>query len=379
MHTVAEFSIGYRGYLNSQGVLGDDAPSASSAPELLVRAYGAMVLARIFDAKAIALQRTGQMGTYASCLGQEAIGAAIGLAMAEDDLFVPYYRDQATQLLRGVSMTEILQYWGGDERGSNFARQRRDLPNCVPIATQITHAAGAASAFKLRKLRQAVVVTCGDGATSRGDFYESINLAGAWQLPLVVVVNNNQWAISVRRQYQSGAATLAQKAIAAGIPGEQVDGNDFIAVHAAVSEALQRAYDGKGATLIEAICYRLSDHTTADDATRYRPAEELKQAWQQEPIKRLQTYLHQCGLWSAEREQGLQAEVQEAVAKAVAAYQQLPPAVPESLFEYVFAEWPAAYAWQRDMLRHRVARMAEPSDSLESGIEGHHSKGTSHE
>src|SRR5690606_1328211 len=142
MRTVAEFTIGYRGYLNAQGVLVEDAPSASTATELLVSAYRCMVLTRAFDAKAIALQRTGQMGTYASCLGQEAVGAAIGLAMAAEDLFVPYYRDQATQLLRGVSMTEILQYWGGDERGSNFAEQRRDLPNCVPIATQITQAAG---------------------------------------------------------------------------------------------------------------------------------------------------------------------------------------------------------------------------------------------
>ncbi|MGD9660335.1 MAG: pyruvate dehydrogenase (acetyl-transferring) E1 component subunit alpha [Porticoccaceae bacterium] len=376
MRTVAEFTIGYRGYLNAQGVLVEDAPSASTATELLVSAYRCMVLTRAFDAKAIALQRTGQMGTYASCLGQEAVGAAIGLAMAAEDLFVPYYRDQATQLLRGVSMTEILQYWGGDERGSNFAEQRRDLPNCVPIATQITQAAGAASAFKIRKLGHAVVVTCGDGATSRGDFYEALNLAGVWQLPLIVVVNNNQWAISVRREYQSGAATLAQKAIAAGIPGEQADGNDFIAVHAAVSEALQRAYAGKGATLIEALSYRLSDHTTADDATRYRSAEELKQAWQQEPIKRLQTYLHGRGLWSAEREQALQAEVQEQVANAVAAYQQLPQAEPESLFDYVFAEWPAAYAWQRDLLRHRVARMAAPS---EPGMQQQDSQGAGHE
>lgn len=362
------FSISLRNYLDADGNLQADpqlgpAPAASTDSQLLLRAYRHMVFSRALDSKIIALQRTGQMGTYASCLGQEAVGTGIGLALQTDDLFVPYYRDVPTQLLRGVSPIEIMQYWSGDERGANYAHQRRDLPNCVPIATQLTHAAGAAAAFKIRHQHQAVVSTCGDGATSRGDFYESLNLAGAWQLPLVVVINNNQWAISVRRQYQSGAATLAQKAIAAGIPAEQVDGNDIIAVHAAVSSALARARAGKGATLIEAISYRLGDHTTADDATRYRPADEVKQAWQREPIKRLQSWLHHQALWSPTQEQQLQSEVQQQIAEAVEGWRQLSPQPPSAMFEHLFAEWPRAYDWQKQRLNERHARLHGMSES----------------
>jgi pyruvate dehydrogenase E1 component alpha subunit len=361
MHTVAEFSIRKREYLQADGTLINAPPAACLDPQYLLAAYRHMVLSRTFDTKVIALQRTGQLGTYASVLGQEAIGTAIGLALQKDDLFVPYYRDVPTQLLRGVSMVEIMQYWGGDERGNNFANQPRDLPDCVPIATQITHAAGAATAMKIRRQAQAVVTTCGDGATSRGDFYEALNLAGAWQLPLVVVVNNNQWAISVRRQYQTGAATLAQKGIAAGIAAEQVDGNDIMALAAALDIALSRARAGKGATLIEAISYRLADHTTADDASRYRSAGEVSDAWSREPIKRLQTYLHQQGLWSPEQEKTLLAAVQQQVAAAVDAYRQIPPQAPDSLFEHLFAEWPAPYAWQRQILAAKVARQTSAS------------------
>lgn len=355
MQDVGNFSISYRQYLGVDGELVSSPPPQSCDKQLLLDAYRAMVLTRTIDTKAIALQRTGQMGTYASSLGQEAIGAGIGFAMQKQDVFVPYYRDQATQLVRGVGLVNLLQYWGGDERGSNFSGPSEDLPNCVPIANQITQAAGVATAIKVRHQKRAVVVTCGDGATSRGDFYEAINLAGTWQLPLVVVINNNQWAISVRRKYQSGAQTLAQKAIAAGIPGEQVDGNDIMAVHASVSDALQRAYAGKGATLIEAISYRLCDHTTADDASRYRPADELSRAWTQEPVKRLQSYLHSQKLWNAEKEKKLQADVQKLVLKAVDDYLALPPQPAESMFDFLFEQWPASYEWQREALRERLA------------------------
>ncbi len=322
--------------------------------EQLVKFYQTMVLIRHFDKKAIALQRTGQLGTYPSCLGQEAFSTGIGYAMQADDVLAPYYRDQAAQYLRGVRLDQMLQLWGGDERGNDVGGNARwDLPNCVPIATQITHAAGIATAFKCRNERRAVVTTCGDGATSRGDFYESLNVAGTWQLPLVIVVNNNQWAISVPRDLQTGAQTIAQKALAAGIEGVVVDGNDVSAVYATVSEALDKARHGKGATLIEAITYRLGDHTTADDATRYRAAEEVNRAWEHEPIKRLQTYLHQKGLWDPEKEQALQEQVQNEVEQAVETYLTLPPQQPTDCFDYLFEELPAALAAQRDRLANR--------------------------
>lgn len=356
------FSVSYRQYLQSNGELAEPPPPASCEGDLLLEAYRLMALSRALDTKAIALQRTGLMGTYASCLGQEAVGTGIGCAMRADDVFVPYYRDQATQLARGISPMNLLQYWGGDERGSHFIEPAEDLPNCVPVATQLSHAAGVAAAIKIRHQKRAVVATCGDGATSRGDFYEALNLAGVWHLPLVVVINNNQWAISVRREYQSAATSLAQKAIAAGIPGEQVDGNDVIAVHAAVANALQRARRGKGAMLIEAVTYRLSDHTTADDASRYRPAEELRQAWALEPIKRLQTFLHSRQLWDADEEQRLQAEIQQQVQEAVDAYLGHPPQVPGCMFDYLFEQWPAAREWQRDALQQRVGRLLKEAD-----------------
>ncbi|HET8707261.1 MAG TPA: pyruvate dehydrogenase (acetyl-transferring) E1 component subunit alpha, partial [Pseudomonadales bacterium] len=301
---------------------------------------------------AVALQRTGQMGTYPSCLGQEAIGTGIGFAMQDSDVFIPYYRDHATQMLRGVSIREILLYWGGDERGSQFQdpRARQDFPVCVPIATQITHAAGVAASFKVKKEHRAALVTCGDGATSRGDFYESLNAAGAWQLPLVVVVNNNQWAISVPRKLQTAAETIAQKAIAAGVPGEQVDGNDVIAVYDAVLRALTRAHSGKGPTLIEAISYRLSDHTTADDATRYRSNEELNKGWEKEPIKRLRDFLHQQNLWNEAKEIELQQRCQAKVQQGVAEYLAEPPQAVTAMFDYLYEKLPAAYLAQRESL-----------------------------
>ena len=326
--------------------------------DLLTRLYRQMVLTRLFDRKAVALQRTGRIGTYAPTLGQEAIGVAVGSLMRAEDVLVPYYRDTAVQLMRGVKMEEILLYWGGDERGSDYADPavREDFPICVPIATQSLHACGVATAFKIRGERRVAVTTCGDGATSKGDFLEALNVAGAWQLPVVFVVNNNQWAISVPRRIQCGAPTLAQKAVGAGLPGEQVDGNDIIAVYDRVGSALERARQGKGPALVECLSYRLGDHTTADDATRYRPDEEVRQAWQEEPVKRLQSFLAAQGVWDESREQALIADCQAQVQRAVTVFEAAGQQPVESVFEHPYARWPAALAEQREMLAERATR-----------------------
>ncbi|AUM11763.1 pyruvate dehydrogenase (acetyl-transferring) E1 component subunit alpha [Ketobacter alkanivorans] len=316
---------------------------------MLLESYRAMVMIRTFDQRVVALQRTGQMGTYASCLGQEAIGAGIGLALGAEDVFLPYYRDQATQYLRGVPLEQQMQYWGGNEWGNHFTGvAAQDFPNCVPIATQVTHAAGVASAIKIRGEKRCALVTCGDGATSRGDFYEAMNLAGVWQLPMIMVVNNNQWAISVPRQIQTGATTIAQKAVAAGIEGFQVDGNDVCAVYDAVHYAVKKAHCGKGSTLIEAVSYRLGDHTTADDATRYRSHEEVNEAWKREPIKRLQTCLHQKGLWSENQEQALLSECKQEVEQSVQAYLKHEEQPVSDLFDYLFEETPSHLVTQKE-------------------------------
>ncbi|MFZ3183485.1 MAG: pyruvate dehydrogenase (acetyl-transferring) E1 component subunit alpha [Pseudomonas sp.] len=351
----------YTRYLDPSGLPIAPLPAWAADHQLLIKLYRQMQLTRLFDLKVVALQRTGRIGTYAPNLGQEAIGVAIGSLMRPTDVLVPYYRDTAVQLMRGVRMEEILLYWGGDERGSAYSNPAvaEDFPICVPIATQALHACGVASAFKIRGQQRVVVTTCGDGATSKGDFLEALNLAGTWQLPMVFVVNNNQWAISVPRRLQCGAPTLAQKAIGAGFPGEQVDGNDVLAVYERLQVALERARHGKGPVLLECLSYRLGDHTTADDATRYRPADEVKQAWQEEPIKRLQAYLAAQGQWDEHREQALIADSQARVQQAVAAYEALEAQPALAALDYVYVQWPAALSDQRELLLERAARRAQ--------------------
>lgn len=347
MDIVAKFSIPYTRCLSPDGTLEQALPESVSVQEDLLPLYKSMVFTRRFDAKAVALQRTGRLGTYASSLGQEAISVAIGHLMRSEDVFFPTYREHGTQLMRGVTLEELLLYWGGDERGSNFSGPRQDFPVCIPIATQCTHAAGAATAFRLRSEARVAVVMCGDGATSKGDFYEAVNLAGIWELPMVFIVTNNRWAISVPRDRQSRAETLAQKAIAGGVPGEQVDGNDLVAMLSVVGGALDRARNNQGPSLIEALTYRLADHTTADDASRYRGADALQAHQDLEPIGRLGAYLRAEGLWDDGRETALADEVDARIESAIERYLQTPPQPPESMFDHLYETLPKALEEQR--------------------------------
>ena len=347
VQTIARFEIVYRQFLDKEGrVVAELAPLARD-PKALLPLYRAMVLTRVFDTKAVALQRTGRLGTYPPCIGQEAIGAGVASAMQPDDVLFPSYREQPAQFCRGVKPLEILLYWGGDERGSDFAGPRRDFPICVPVATQAPHAVGVALAMKLKGEPRAAVCMIGDGGTSKGDFYEAANLAGVMRLPVLFVVTNNQWASSVPRRAQSAAETLAQKAIAAGFPGEQVDGNDVIAVVDAVQRALERARASAGATLIEALTYRLGDHTTVDDAKRYREDAEVSQHWESEPIARLRKYLTAAGVWSKEDEERLLADCTAEITAAVDQYLAMAPQPPAAIFDYLYATLPAELAEQR--------------------------------
>jgi pyruvate dehydrogenase E1 component alpha subunit len=345
---VATFEIEYLQYLDADGKpVRDDLPEWSKDSKELVELYKQMTFLRVFDGKAIALQRTGKLGTYASCLGMEATHVAIGSAMAEDDVFAPMYREYGAQFYRGVKPREVLLYWGGDERGNDFSGPAHDFAWSVPIATQALHAAGAALAFKIRKEPRVAVSVVGDGGTSKADFYGAINVAGAMTLPLVVVIVNNQYAISVPRKAQTGAKTLAQKGIAAGIECIQVDGNDLLAMRAALDHALKRARHGHGATLIEAVTYRLSDHTTADDARRYRPDAEVKEAWTREPLKRLKAYLIASKLWSEKDEEGWKAECAERVDAEVNAYLETKVQPLTAMFDFTYAELPLELERQR--------------------------------
>jgi pyruvate dehydrogenase E1 component alpha subunit len=363
---VAQFEIDYSQYLDEHGKAVHDLPTFAQDADALVDLYRWMVLMRTYDAKAIALQRTGQLGTYAPILGQEAIQAGIGSAMRADDVFLMTYREQGAQLMRGVKMSELFLYWSGDERGSDFSGSRGDFPICVTIAAHVTHAAGVAYAMKLRRQPRAVVCALGDGATSKGDFYEGLNAAGAWQLPVVFFISNNQWAISVPRRAQTAAQTLAQKAIAAGIPSEQIDGNDLIAVREAMERTLEKARSGGGPSLIEALTYRLSDHTTADDASRYRSADEIAEAWQREPIHRMRAYLAGLGAWDKAREEVLLKECNDRVQAAVQEYLDTPPPAPAAMFEHLYERLPAALEAQRADLD---ACTAEAASAPGSGAE----------
>lgn len=355
MTTVAQFDITFTQYLNEQGELVGSIPPFAENHSVLTELYKTMVLTRTFDKKAIALQRTGKMGTYAPINGQEAISTAIGHAMRPEDVFVPYYRDYAAQIQRGVKMSEILAFWGGDERGSQFANNDQDLPICVPIASQCLHAAGVAFAFKYRKQSRVAVVCIGEGGTSEGDFYEAMNVAGTWNLPIVFVVNNNQWAISVPRDKQTSTQTIAQKAIAAGFKGLQIDGNDVLATRQTIGDAIEKARNGKGPTLIEAITYRLCDHTTADDATRYQPSEEVEHAKPKEPISRLKHFLVEQKLWSSDDEEKLVMECSEKVEQAVEEYLNTTPQPVSSIFDYHYAELPEYLVEQRAIAMEEAA------------------------
>jgi len=347
MTQVATFTVDYSRFLDPEGRVTPPLPAFAEDSATLIELYKAMVLTRTFDAKAVSLQRTGRLGTFASSLGQEAVAVGLGAAMRPEDVLLPSFREQGAQFLRGVTMTELLLYWGGDERGSDFAGPREDFPICVPVGTHVPHAVGVALAFKLRSEPRVAVCVFGDGATSRGDVYEGLNFAALHAVPAVFVINNNQWAISVPRARQTASETLAQKAVAAGMPGCQVDGNDVIAVRHVVGEAIERARAGGGPTLIEALTYRLSDHTTADDASRYRDDADVSTHWKEEPLVRLRRFLSDGGHWSKAQEEALIADCTAQVEAAIEEYLATPPLPPTAMLDHIYAELPAALAGQR--------------------------------
>ncbi len=349
MKVAASLEVPYVQYLDETGHLSPDAPKDLSDPNFLLPYYQKMLRVRAFDSKAIALQRTGKLGTYASSLGHEATHVGMGAWLKPEDTFAPSYREHGTLFERGVQGREILLYWGGDERGSDFANARHDFPMCVPISTQMLHAAGVAFAQKLRGSGSIAMSSCGDGGSSKTDFYGAVNSAGAFELPLVLCIVNNGWAISVPRNAQTGAKTLAQKGFAGGLPSIQVDGNDLIAVLAVCRDAVQRARDGQGATLIEFLTYRLHDHTTADDARRYRAAEELEAAWQREPFIRLGNYLRSAGTWDDEREKAWMETCNQWVSEEIDAYLTTPMPPVTAMFDYLYETLPPEVQQQREL------------------------------
>jgi pyruvate dehydrogenase E1 component alpha subunit len=308
------------------------------ADEEVLELYQFMVKCRNLDEIAFKLQRSGRMGTYPQNKGQEA--AAIGSGYAAQrgtDWLVPCYRENAALFMHGLPMHYVLLHWMGDERGNQIPKGVNMTPLSIPIGTQMLHATGIAWAFKMRKEPKVAITYFGDGATSEGDFHEAMNFASVFQVPCVFFCQNNHWAISVPRESQMASETVAQKALAYGMPTVQVDGNDLFAVYKASKEAVDRARQGGGPSFVEAVTYRLADHTTADDARRYRDPKELE-AWQaKDPIIRLRKFLDAKGLWDNQKQIALDEEARALTAEVVKAAETIEKPGSDDIFDYTFA------------------------------------------
>jgi pyruvate dehydrogenase E1 component alpha subunit len=300
--------------------------------------YREMVFIRQTDKRALALQRQGRFGTYAPCQGQEAAQVGSAYALGENDWIFPSFREMGACYMRGVPLKDIFTYWMGDERGQQVPEDVHVFPVSIPVGSHPLHAVGVAWAAQLQGEGVCTVAYFGDGGTSEGDFHEAMNFAGVLQAPAIFFCQNNQYAISVPRKIQTAAKTLAQKAIAYGFPGIQVDGNDLFAVYTATREARDRAVSGKGPTMIEAVTYRFGPHTTADDPTKYRSDEELEKWKPLDPLVRLQKYLGGKGLWNEEWEAEIKEEAEKTINQAVKEAEAIPEPKPEEFFTYAFAE-----------------------------------------
>lgn len=353
---LASFNVSYLQILDAEGH-----PDRDLEPELppdsLRTLYRTMVLARQLDLRMLSLQRQGRIGTFPPIIGQEAAQVGSAFALAPTDWMVPSFREVAAYLLRGLPLKHILLYYMGREEGNVIPADQRSLTVNIPVASQLPHAVGIALAAKIRHDPCATLVYFGDGATSEGDFHEACNFAGVFQLPIVFLCQNNHYAISYPRERQTRARTLAQKAIAYGFDGLQVDGNDLLAVYVATRDALSRAKAGKGPMLIECVTYRLGLHTTADDPSKYRAKTEEQEWRKKDPIPRFREYLKGKGLWDEAWQARLEAEIEADIRQAVEEAEADGDCDPADMFEYVFANKPpylkAQQEEMRAALRHR--------------------------
>jgi pyruvate dehydrogenase E1 component alpha subunit len=352
------FTVEHLSILDSDGNLDTDLEPDLPADELK-RLYRAMVLGRRLDERMVRLQRQGRIGTFPPIKGQEASQLASVCTLRPTDWMVPSFRETAAMLWRGWPIEQLLLLFAGHLEGGRPAPEQRDLPITIPVATQLPHAVGLAYAAQYRG--DDVVVMCyfGDGATSEGDFHEALNFAGVWHVPVVFVCQNNQWAISVPLKKQTHSRTIAQKALAYGLPGIQVDGNDVLAGYAASREAVDRARAGGGPTLIECVTYRLGVHTTADDPTKYRSAEEVAEWERKDPLTRFAEYLKKKNLL----EDGLEQQVDAEIAAAVVRFEAAPAPDPLTMFDHVYAELPPDLKSQREELSRWLREGGRPREA----------------
>jgi len=334
--------------------------------EFLVKLYRAMLLGRRFDERLLNLQRQGRIGTFAPLTGQEASQTGAVSVLKPTDWFVPSFREGAAELWRGVPMEAIILHHGGFRDPGEGTSEKdeepaRNIPVAVPVGSQIIHAAGIGWSIKYRKKEDVVMTFFGDGATSEGDFHEGLNFAAVYQAPVVFVCQNNHWAISVPLEKQTHSKTLAQKAIAYGMPGVQVDGNDVLASYVAAKEAVDRARSGGGPSMIECVTYRMMMHTTADDPTRYRKQEEVDRWKKRDPLIRFRKYLTDKGV-ANDKLESLDVEVKEQVQAAVDRAEEKMKSLqgePIRMFDHIFAELPPTLKRHKEELARELSQTKE--------------------
>jgi pyruvate dehydrogenase E1 component alpha subunit len=361
-----EHPIEYLAILDEHGVV-DSTLEPKLSNELLLELHVAMLLGRRFDERMLDLQRQGRIGTFPPIKGQEAAQLGAIIQLRPTDWLVPAFREVAGEIWRGRSLESVLLYYNGFNEGTLIPAGQRDLPIAVPVGSQILHAAGLGYAARYRKTDEVVMTFFGDGATSQGDFHEGLNCAAVYQSPVVFICQNNQWAISVPLKQQTHSPTLAQKALAYGMPGIQVDGNDVLAVYVATREAIERARNGGGPTLIECVTYRVMMHTTADDPSRYRSEEEVAKWRARDPLSRFVTYLKNQELLDEHKEKEIEksvlAKIQLAVEAAELQMKEL--GNPLGMFDHLYAEMPPYLARQRDEVKARLDRA--PAREVDDG------------
>ncbi len=345
----------FSGSIEKVEVMNSENP-AEEAPNLAedeyIELYKKMVLARKFDEKAFSLQRRGEISTYAPHKGQEAAQIGSIYPLRDEDWVVPSFRESAAFIMRGAPLEKIFQRWMGDANGQKGLAELNTLPVAIPVGTQNLHTAGLGMAMSFKEDDNAVVGFTGDGSTSEGDFHEALNFAGVYDAHSVFFVQNNQYAISMPFEKQTNSDTVAQKALAYGINGVQVDGNDILAVIKAMREVLEKARNGEPA-LVEALTYRLEDHTTSDDSTRYREDDEVEEWHEQDPLNRFRDYLKEHDLWRDELE-GFEDEAKEKVDEAANKALEMDRPSFDELFDYVYGEMPELLAKEKEELRKEV-------------------------
>jgi pyruvate dehydrogenase E1 component alpha subunit len=337
--------------LDEKGRVKDDWKTELDDSELK-KIYVLMAYTRAADLKAFKLQRQGRMGTFAPSLGHEACQVGPAFALQKDDWVVPYFRDLGTYITLGFPLKNYYLYWMGNEEGMRIPAGLNIFTLSVPVGSQLPHAVGFALALKYKKRAGAVLTSFGDGATSEGDFSEALNFAGVMRTPNVFICYNNQYAISTPVSRQTAATTIAQKAVAFGFDGIQVDGNDVLAMHAVAGEALAKARSGGGPTLIEAYTYRMGNHTTSDDASRYRTEQEVKEWAGRDPIERFKTYLQTRGLWDDAFDAQVQKDAEGMINAAVEKAESTAPPSIEDLFNYTYKKMHPDLEEQLEELRN---------------------------